>query len=148
MPQSILKINDPEAVAIRNRLGKTVRWLGEHVIPKDFLQENYGGNNAIFALLDDDPKKEVTLIEAISLSVFDRAMKGDVRALEFIRDIMGEKPATNVNVTSSDATTTLSNMTLAQLIELRNLQNGAITTEAEPVETPSDTSVEDMFDEH
>ena len=112
--RNILKLNDPERIAINNRLGKTIRFLGEHTLPRDFLLDQYGSDNPIIALLDEDPTKEVTLIEAMSLAVFNRAMKGDIRAIEFIRDTIGEKPATNIQVTT-EKSTNLSRLTEAQL---------------------------------
>lgn len=132
MARNILKLNDPERIAINNRLGKTIRWLGEHAIGKDMLISPYGEDNPVLALIDDDPDKEVTLIEAISLAVFNRAMKGDVRALEFIRDTMGEKPAQNINVKTEGATT-LSALTTEALARLAELNNKADAVQADKV---------------
>lgn len=132
MARNILKLNDPERIAINNRLGKTIRWLGEHAISKDMLLSLYGEDNPVLALIDDDPDKEVTLIEAISLAVFNRAMKGDVRALEFIRDTIGEKPAQNVNVKTEGATT-LSALTTEALARLAELNNKADAVQADKV---------------
>lgn len=132
MARNILKLNDPERIAINNRLGKTIRWLGEHAISKDMLISLYGEDNPVLALIDDDPDKEVTLIEAISLAVFNRAMKGDVRALEFIRDTIGEKPAQNVNVKTEGATT-LSALTTEALARLAELSNKADAVQADKV---------------
>lgn len=150
MARHILRLNDPERIAINNRLGKTIRWLGEHTLSKDMLLSLYGDDNPVLALMDDDPDKEVTLIEAISLAVFNRAMKGDVRALEFIRDTIGERPATNVNI-SSDATTTLSSLTVEALARLATMsgkddevsKDKVITVEPSTVQTPAPDDEED-----
>ena len=130
MGRNILKLNDPERIAITNRLGKTIRFLGEHTLPREWLLEQYGDDNPIIALLDDDPTKEVTLIEAMSLAVFNRAMKGDIRAIEFVRDTIGEKPATNIQVTN-EKTTNLSQITDAQLQALLALNQKQ--TDAAPI---------------
>ncbi|NCU31009.1 hypothetical protein EOM57_04355 [Candidatus Saccharibacteria bacterium] len=156
MARNILKLNDPERIAINNRLGKTIRWLGEHAIGKDMLISLYGEDNPVLALIDDDPDKEVTLIEAISLAVFNRAMKGDVRALEFIRDTMGEKPAQNINVKTEGATT-LSALTTEALARLAELNNKAdvvqadkvVEVDSEPTDCTKDdeNEVDNPFDE-
>lgn len=112
-----LKLNDPERVAIQNRTRKLVRFLGEHTISVAFLQEYYGDTNPLLALLDDDPEHETTLIEAMSLAMFDRAMKGDTKAFEVVRDTIGEKPATQVNV-MGDVNTTLSSLSEGQIERL------------------------------
>ena len=156
MARNILKLNDPERIAINNRLGKTIRWLGEHAIGKDMLLSLYGEDNPVLALIDDDPDKEVTLIEAISLAVFNRAMKGDVRALEFIRDTMGEKPAQNINVKTEGATTlsALTTEALARLAELNNKADAVkadkvVEVDSEPTSCPKDdeNEVDNPFDE-
>lgn len=156
MARNILKLNDPERIAINNRLGKTIRWLGEHAISKDMLLSLYGEDNPVLALIDDDPDKEVTLIEAISLAVFNRAMKGDVRALEFIRDTIGEKPAQNINVKTEGATTlsALTTEALARLAELNNKADAVqadkvVDVDSEPTDCPKDdeNEVDNPFDE-
>ena len=139
MARSMLKLTDPERIAINNRLGKTIRWLGEHSLTKATLVELYGDDNPILALLDDDPNKEISLIEAISLGIFSQAMKGDIRAAEFIRDTMGEKPATNVNVTTQNSTT-LSALTTEQLLALVKDKTGqAILVDTTVVEDKDKT---------
>lgn len=147
MARNMLKLTDPERIAITNRLGKVIRFLGEHSLPKETLVAMYGDDNPILALLDDDPQKEITLIEAISLGIFSQAMKGDIRAAEFIRDTMGEKPATNVNVTTENATT-LSALTTEQLLALAKQQAAAITIDATTVtDKTSSTADESPFEE-
>lgn len=119
MSRSILKLKDPEKLAIQNRFSKMVRWIGEHAMPKDFLISLYGDNNPILALLDEDPRTDIPLLEAVSFAVFNRAMKGDMKAVAFIRDTMGEKPATQVNIYQENATTlsTLTERDLERLLK-------------------------------
>lgn len=46
--------------------------------------------------------KQVPVQEALSLSLIQSALKGNVRAYEIIRDTIGEKPAENLNIVTSD----------------------------------------------
>ena len=48
-----------------------------------------------------DGKKHTTQ-EAISVALIRKAMNGDTKAFEIIRDTIGEKPVENVKVTSAD----------------------------------------------
>lgn len=41
--------------------------------------------------------KNITVNEAICVRQVQKALMGDAKAFEFIRDIMGEKPAENIN---------------------------------------------------
>jgi len=148
MARNILHLTDENRIAINNRLAKTVRWLGEHSLNREMLIELYGDDNPLLAFLDDDPAHEMSLIEAVSIGVFNRAMKGDIRAIEFIRDTIGEKPATNLNVTASDKTTGLANLTNAQIEQLLSM-NGKDKVEvrdAEIIET-SDSPFEEEDEE-
>lgn len=43
--------------------------------------------------------------EALSVSIFQKALKGDVRAFEVIRDTIGQKPIDKVMVSDVDADT-------------------------------------------
>ena len=135
-----LKLNDPERVAIQNRTRKLVRFLGEHTISVAFLQEYYGDTNPLLALLDEDPEHETTLIEAMSLAMFDRAMKGDTKAFEVVRDTIGEKPATQVTV-MGDVNTNLSALSESQLEKLMMAFD-----KKSPVETIIDAEVVDGDD--
>lgn len=142
MSRSILKLKDPEKLAIQNRFAKMVRWIGEHAIPKDILIGLYGDGNPILALLDEDPRTDVPLIEAVSFAIFNRAMKGDIKAAEFIRDTIGEKPATNVNLSHGDKETTLSTLSeedlkkLIKTIDDPHLNKSIIEVEAQAVDNP------------
>lgn len=128
MASEKLRLTDPERVAIQNRTRKLVRFLGEHTISIKFLRENYGDTNPLLALLDDDPNHEPTLIEAMSLAMFDRAMKGDTKAFEVVRDTIGEKPATQVTVIG-DVNTNLSALSEGQLEKLLNAFDKKTPTE-------------------
>ena len=51
---------------------------------------------------DADNGKMVPVQEALSVSLIKSALNGNVRAYEIIRDTIGEKPAENLNIVSSD----------------------------------------------
>lgn len=42
--------------------------------------------------------KNITMQEAIMLSMLDKAVKGDVRAAEYVRDTIGQKPDSRMNI--------------------------------------------------
>ena len=42
--------------------------------------------------------KNITMLEAIMLSMLQKAVKGDVRASEYIRDTIGQKPVNQLNM--------------------------------------------------
>lgn len=144
--KSVLRLTDPERVAIQNRTRKMVRFLGEHTITTEVLQKYYGDTNPLLGLLDEDKEHEPTLIEAMSLAMFDRAMKGDVRAFEVIRDTIGEKPATQVTV-MGEVSTNLSALSETQLEKLiravENKAKGNIETIIDAEVVDSVKSVED-----
>ena len=50
----------------------------------------------------DKSGKEVTGAEAVSTKLFEKAMKGDVRAYETIRDTVGQKPVEQIRVQQID----------------------------------------------
>ena len=51
-----------------------------------------------------DTGKMVPVQEALSIAMVKAALNGNVRAYEIIRDTVGEKPAENVNIVTSDFT--------------------------------------------
>ena len=51
-----------------------------------------------------DTGKKIPVQEALSISMVNAALKGNVRAYEIIRDTIGEKPAENLNIVTSDFT--------------------------------------------
>ena len=50
------------------------------------------------AILDTEIEEGLTVREAICKAICDKAMEGNVRAFESIRDTCGEKPTENLNV--------------------------------------------------
>ena len=50
------------------------------------------------ALLDTEIAEGLTVREAICKAICDKAMEGNVRAFESIRDTVGEKPTENVSL--------------------------------------------------
>ena len=42
--------------------------------------------------------KNISVQDAIVISIVQKAMKGDVRAAEYIRDTTGQKPTDNFNI--------------------------------------------------
>lgn len=61
---------------------------------------------ALEMLLEKDFKdkngKTITGTEAVTAKLFEKAMKGDVRAFETLRDTVGQKPIDKVEVTKID----------------------------------------------
>lgn len=51
---------------------------------------------------DTENGKMVPVQEALSVSLIKSALNGNVRAYEIIRDTIGEKPAENLNIVTSD----------------------------------------------
>lgn len=51
-----------------------------------------------------DTGKQIPVQEALSISLIKSALNGNVRAYEIIRDTIGEKPAENLNIVTSDFT--------------------------------------------
>lgn len=54
------------------------------------------------AIIKDSKGNETTVKNAITKAAVQKALKGDLRAQEFIRDTIGEKPADNIVVTAAD----------------------------------------------
>ena len=50
----------------------------------------------------DKSGKEVTGAEAVTAKLFEKAMKGDVRAFETLRDTVGQKPVEQIRVQQID----------------------------------------------
>ena len=55
------------------------------------------------ALIRDKAGNEITVKNAITKTAVQKAIKGDLRALELIRDTIGEKPAENIVLFEADA---------------------------------------------
>ena len=54
------------------------------------------------AVIRDGKGNETTVKNAITKAAVQKALKGDLRAQEFIRDTIGEKPVENIVVTTAD----------------------------------------------
>ena len=55
------------------------------------------------AMVKDKSGKEQSVKNAITKTAVQKALKGDLRAIEFIRDTIGEKPAENIVLFEADA---------------------------------------------
>lgn len=76
-----------KASAEARRKKRDLRLALEMLLEKDFKDKN---------------GKTVTGTEAITAKLFEKAMKGDVRAFETLRDTVGQKPVDKVEVTQID----------------------------------------------
>lgn len=54
------------------------------------------------AIIKDKSGNETTIKNAISKQTVQKALKGDLRAIEFIRDTIGEKPVENLVLHEAD----------------------------------------------
>lgn len=54
------------------------------------------------AIIKDRKGNETTVKNAITKATVQKALKGDLRAQEFIRDTIGEKPSENIVVSTAD----------------------------------------------
>ena len=55
------------------------------------------------AMIRDKAGNEITVKNAITKTAVQKAIKGDLRAIELIRDTIGEKPAENIVLFEADA---------------------------------------------
>lgn len=62
-------------------------------------------------------RKNVTVGEAIALIMANKAIKGDVKAAEFVRDTSGQKPGTQVQVTTESKQASAEFMALVEGIK-------------------------------
>lgn len=76
-----------KASAEARRKKRDLRLALEMLLEKDFKDKN---------------GKTITGTEAITAKLFEKAMKGDVRAFETLRDTVGQKPVDKVEVTQID----------------------------------------------
>lgn len=53
---------------------------------------------------DGEDDTRITYQDAILLSAIKKAQQGDIKAMEFIRDTIGQKPVDNVNTTATTIT--------------------------------------------
>lgn len=70
------------AAAEARKAKKTMREMLDYLLEKDITTN----------------KGDISTMEAIMVSMIAKASKGDVRAAEFIRDTIGQKPDSNVNL--------------------------------------------------
>ena len=70
------------AAAEARKAKKTMREMLDYLLEKDITTN----------------KGDISTMEAIMVSMIAKASKGDVRAAEFIRDTIGQKPDANSNV--------------------------------------------------
>lgn len=75
--------------------------------------------------LEDAKGKNLTVGQALILAQVKKAMTGDTRAMEFLRDTMGEKPTNKQEVTAKIVESPL-NSILAQLTEPDDEENNNI----------------------
>lgn len=54
------------------------------------------------AMISDGSGKKVSVKSALTKTAVQKALRGDLRALEFIRDTVGEKPIETVNIQQPD----------------------------------------------
>lgn len=52
----------------------------------------------------DLSSENVSVQEAILMKQIEKALKGDLKALEFLRDTLGERPTDNINLTTNGTT--------------------------------------------
>lgn len=72
-------------------------------------------------IIDMMNETEMTFDELVVLQQYGNAiLNGDTRSAEFLRDSVGEKPSTQLDVTSTDESG-LSKMSYEELVELRDL---------------------------
>lgn len=71
----------------------------KHLRKKTFKEEF---ELELAATVRDSKGNETTVKNAITKAAVQKALKGDSRALEFIRDTIGEKPAENIILTTTD----------------------------------------------
>ena len=62
-------------------------------------------------------RKNVTVGEAIALIMANKAIKGDVRAAEFVRDTSGQRPTSSVQVTAESKEASAAFMALVEGIK-------------------------------
>jgi hypothetical protein len=75
-----------------------------------------------FTNIKDTKGKNLTVQDAIIVAQVQRALKGDIRAVEFLRDTAGMKPADKQEITATVGTSTLQSI-LNQLDDEPNTNN-------------------------
>lgn len=90
------KAQKAAAKSVESRRAKrTFREEFEAELEAEIIQRDSKGNET----------GRTTVKNAITKTAVQKALKGDMRALEFIRDTIGEKPAENIILTQPDFST-------------------------------------------
>ena len=104
----------------RKKYKDIVKELGaRNITLKDIASDDLNGKYLGF--LDMMDETGMTMDEAAVLQQYSKAIiDRDTKAVEFLRDTVGEKPSTQVDLNTNDESG-LSKMSLEELIELRDL---------------------------
>ena len=104
----------------RKKYKDIVKELGaRNITLKDIASDDLNGKYLGF--LDMMDETGMTMDEAAVLQQYSKAIiDRDTKAVEFLRDTVGEKPSTQLDIKSDDESG-LSKMSLEELIELRDL---------------------------
>lgn len=104
----------------RKKYKDIVKELGaRNITLKDIASDDLNGKYLGF--LDMMDETGMTMDEAAVLQQYSKAIiDRDTKAVEFLRDTVGEKPSTQLDIKSEDESG-LSKMSLEELIELRDL---------------------------
>lgn len=57
-----------------------------------------------FKSISDLSQENVSVQEAILMKQIEKTLKGDLKALEFLRDTLGERPSDSINITTNGTT--------------------------------------------
>ena len=106
----------------RKKYRDIVKEMGQRNITLTDIASGLGDKEKGF--LDMMDKTGMTMDEATILQQYSKAIiNQDTKAAEFLRDTAGEKPSTQVDLTTKDESG-ISKMSLEELIELRDLLKG------------------------
>lgn len=106
----------------RKKYREIVKEMGQRNITLTDIASGLGDKKKGF--LDMMDKTGMTMDEATILQQYSKAIiNQDTKAAEFLRDTAGEKPSTQVDLTTKDESG-ISKMSLEELIELRDLLKG------------------------
>ena len=102
----------------RKKYAQIVKDMGERSITLEDIASGLGDKEKGF--LDMMDKNGMTMNEAVVLQQYAKAIiNQDTRSAEFLRDTAGEKPSTQIDLTSDEGG--LSKMSLEELKELKAL---------------------------
>lgn len=104
----------------RKKYKEIVKEMGARQITLDDISKD-DMNGKLPGFLDMMDKTGMTMDEAAVLQQYSKAIiDRDTRAVEFLRDTVGEKPSQQLDINSTDESG-LSKMSYEELIELRDL---------------------------